>query len=95
MRAAAPGGVNNRRQQAFTRATQSLPKGTDMSDTTTAKAANGKTALTDDLRTHFAGDKPIVDKAKGFAKARPWTSAAFLGVAAIAVLNTLRGKQPS
>lgn len=66
-----------------------------MSDTATPTTSNGKTALTDDLRTHFAGDKPIVDKARGFAKARPWTAAAFVGVAAIAVLNTLRGKQVS
>jgi hypothetical protein len=63
-----------------------------MTETTTS---NGKTALSDDLKTHFGGDAPIVDKAKGFAKARPWTSAAFLGVAAIAVLNSLRGKQLS
>lgn len=54
---------------------------------------NGKTGLTDDFRTHFAGDAPIADKAKGFAKARPWTSAALLGVAAVAVLNTLRGRR--
>jgi hypothetical protein len=58
---------------------------------TAETASNGKTALTDDLRTHFSGDAPIADKAKSFAKARPWTSAAFLGVAAVAVLNTLRG----
>jgi hypothetical protein len=55
--------------------------------------SNKKTALTDDIRAHFTGDAPITEKAKGFAKARPWTSAAFLGVAALAVLNTLRGTQ--
>ena len=61
-----------------------------MSDTP-APNSNGKTGLTDAFRTHFAGDAPLTEKAKGFAKARPWTSAAFLGIAAVAVLNSLRG----
>lgn len=56
-----------------------------------ATTSNGKTALADAFREHFSGDAPITEKAKSFAKARPWTSVAFLGVAAIAVLNTLRG----
>ena len=66
--------------------------------TTTASAtpvSNDKTALTDDFRSHFSGDAPLTEKAKSFAKARPWTSAAFLGVAAIALLNTLRGRTSS
>jgi hypothetical protein len=58
----------------------------------TATTSNKKTALSDSLKTHFGGDAPLTEKARGFAKERPWTSAAFLGVAAIAVLNTLRGK---
>ncbi len=57
--------------------------------------SNGKTKLTDAFKKHFGGDAPIADKAKGFAKERPWTSAALAGVAAIAVLNTLRGKKLS
>lgn len=65
---------------------------TDRSEPT-ASGSNGKTALTDALHTHFSGDAPLVDKARSFAKARPWTSAAFIGVAAIAVLNTLRGRR--
>ncbi len=72
-----------------------------MNDTTTTQAHNatpvaektGKTALTDAFRTHFSGDAPLTEKAKGFAKERPWTSAALLGVTAIAVLNSLRGKR--
>ena len=56
----------------------------------TAKS-NGKTALTDAFREHFSGDAPLTEKAKGFAKARPWTSAAFVGIAAMAVLNAVRG----
>ncbi|KTF70502.1 hypothetical protein ACNFJ7_11225 [Sphingomonas sp. HT-1] len=59
--------------------------------TNTTPVSNRKTALTDDIRAHFSGNGPIVDKAKGFAKARPWTSAAFVGIAALAVLNGLRG----
>ena len=62
-----------------------------MTDTTTTPTSNSKTALTDAFRTHFSGDAPITDKAKSFAKARPWTSAAFIGVAAIGLLSTLRG----
>ncbi|MBU3076772.1 hypothetical protein [Sphingomonas quercus] len=66
-----------------------------MADTTEPKVqiptSNDKTGLTDAFRTHFSGDAPLTEKAKSFAKARPWTSAAFLGVAAVAVLNTLRG----
>jgi hypothetical protein len=68
-----------------------------MNDVTTTSAAtaapvsNKKTALTDAFREHFSGDAPITEKARSFAKARPWTSAAFVGVAAVAVLNSLRG----
>ncbi|MBB3473992.1 MULTISPECIES: hypothetical protein [unclassified Sphingomonas] len=58
----------------------------------TATTSNKKTALTDSLKTHFGGDAPLTEKARGFAKERPWTSAAFVGVAALAVLNTLRGR---
>ena len=61
-----------------------------MSDT---PISNSKTALTDAIREHFSGDAPIAEKVKGFAKARPWTSAAFLGVTAVAVLNSLRGSK--
>lgn len=58
-----------------------------------APAANGKTALTDSFLEHFAGDRPLTKKAENFAKARPWTSAALLGVAGLALLNTLRGQR--
>jgi len=62
-----------------------------MSEEATAPPTNGKTALSDAFREHFSGDAPLVDKAKSFARARPWTSAAFVGIAAVALLNTLRG----
>ena len=68
------------------------PLSTDLTPTATVTSASSKkTALTDAFRTHFSGDAPLVDKAKSFAKARPWTSAAFIGIAAIGLLNTLRG----
>ncbi|WP_232318520.1 hypothetical protein [Sphingomonas sp. TDK1] len=67
---------------------------TDTIQDATKTASNGKTALTDDIRAHFSGDAPITEKAKSFAKARPWTSAAFLGIAALAVLNGVRGVRP-
>ena len=55
--------------------------------------SNRKTALADAFKEHFSGDAPLTEKAKSFAKARPWTSAAFLGVAAIGLLKTLRGSR--
>ncbi|MBC9030770.1 hypothetical protein IAG41_00040 [Sphingomonas sp. JC676] len=64
-----------------------------MSDAGATETPTKKTALTDAFRTHFSGDAPLTEKAKSFAKARPWTSAAFLGIAAIALVNTLRGKR--
>lgn len=64
-----------------------------MKETATSPSpSNGKTGLTDAFRTHFAGDAPLTDKARSFAKARPWTSAAFLGAAAVAVMSSLRGR---
>ena len=35
---------------------------------------------------------PMIDKAKAFAKERPWATAALLGTIGLAVINTLRGK---
>jgi len=64
---------------------------TTSTPTTTTSTSNSKTALADAFRTHFSGDAPLTDKAKNFAKAKPWTSAALLGVAAVALLNTFRG----
>ncbi len=63
-----------------------------MTEVTETPTSNSKTALTDEFRTHFSGDAPLTEKAKNFAKARPWTSAAFLGVAAVALLNSFRGR---
>lgn len=38
------------------------------------------------------GTNATVDKAKAFAKARPWATSALVGVVGLALLNTLRGK---
>jgi uncharacterized protein YjbJ (UPF0337 family) len=35
---------------------------------------------------------PTISKAKGFAQARPYATAALVGVVGLALLNTLRGK---
>jgi len=40
------------------------------------------------------GAGPLADKAKTFAKERPWATAALVGTIALAVFNTLRGKRP-
>jgi len=64
-----------------------------MSDANPSDTPNSKTGLTDAFREHFSGDAPLTEKAKSFAKARPWTSAAFVGIAAIALLNTFRGSR--
>jgi hypothetical protein len=65
---------------------------TALTTTPTTTTSNRKTALTDAFRTHFAGDAPLTQKASNFAKARPWTSAAFAGVAALGLLNVLKGR---
>jgi hypothetical protein len=62
-----------------------------MIEATAPPPSNRKTALTDAFRTHFSGDAPLIEKAKSFAKARPLTSLAFVGIAAAALLNTVRG----
>lgn len=38
------------------------------------------------------GNNATVDKAKQFAKDRPWATAALAGVVGVAILNTLRGR---
>lgn len=46
------------------------------------------------VRDEFApGGGPLVDRAKGFARERPFAAAALAGVIGIALLNTLRGKR--
>lgn len=40
----------------------------------------------------IANPGPVIDKATGFAKARPYATAALVGVIGLAIANTLRGK---
>lgn len=53
----------------------------------TAKQAAGT------ISDAIANPGPLVDKAKGFAREKPWATAALLGVVGLAVINTLRGKR--
>lgn len=39
------------------------------------------------------GVGPLADKAKRFARERPWATAALVGTLALALVNTLRGKR--
>jgi hypothetical protein len=67
-----------------------------MADTTTATAnpssSNGKTGLTDSIKTAFGGDAPLTEKVKGFYKAKPAAAIALAAVAGIAIFNTVRGR---
>jgi ElaB/YqjD/DUF883 family membrane-anchored ribosome-binding protein len=44
-------------------------------------------------RDAIANPGPVVEKAKSFAKERPYAAAALVGVVGLAILNTLRGKR--
>lgn len=39
-----------------------------------------------------ANPAPVIAKAKGFAQARPYATAAVVGVVGLAILNSLRGR---
>ena len=56
-----------------------------MADDTTSTDTTAASAATDKIG-------PLADKAKAFAKDRPFATAALLGVVGMALLNTLRGK---
>ena len=43
-------------------------------------------------RDAIANPGPLVDKARAFARERPWATAALVGTLGIALINTLRGK---
>lgn len=63
-----------------------------MAEFDAAPTSNRKTGLTDAFRTHFSGDAPLTEKAKSFAKERPWASATLVGIAGLALLNMVRGR---
>lgn len=52
----------------------------------------GAKQVVDAARNVISDPAPTVEKAKGFAKARPYATAAAVGVIGLAILNTLRGK---
>jgi hypothetical protein len=59
-----------------------------VADTTT----DTKPSILDTARQTLNGGGPLIDQAKAFAKARPFASAALVGVLGVALINTLRGK---
>ena len=60
-----------------------------VADQVTGKVQQGVGAARDAISENVA---PLADKAKGFAKQRPFATAALVGVVGIALLNTLRGR---
>ena len=65
---------------------------TDTTTTTPTQAnAAGTVPGLDSLKSAL-GNSATVDKAKQFAKARPFATAALAGVVGMALLNTLRGR---
>lgn len=54
-------------------------------------AGNAKQAI-GAAKDAIANPGPLAEKAKDFARERPFATAALLGVVGLAVLNTLRGK---
>lgn len=61
---------------------------------TTTPGTTGQITNTVNKQVGAAKDAiaPLTSKAKGFAKARPFATAAAVGVIGLAILNTLRGK---
>ncbi len=66
--------------------TEATETGTD------TRPDNGKTGLADDLREHFSGDAPVIEKVRSFAKARPWASGMLVGVAGLLLAGTFGRK---
>lgn len=64
---------------------------TPSSKTGTPSAAND--AVSDVVTKAGEQIGPLADKAKAFAKARPYATAALVGTIALAVFNTLRGRR--
>ncbi len=57
-----------------------------LADQAAGKVQKGYGAATDAIA-------PLADKARAFARERPYATAALLGAIGVAVLNTLRGKR--
>lgn len=65
-------------------------QGEGLGDQLTGKAQKAYGSAKDALG---GGVGPLADKAKGFARERPFAAAALAGVIGLALLNTLRGKR--
>ena len=62
-------------------------------EATAAPGAKAKQAYGSARDTIAGNVGPLADKARGFAKQRPFAAAALAGVVGLAILNTLRGKR--
>ena len=60
--------------------------------TTPAPSPTAQERIAAARETIAAKSGPLIDQAKGFAKARPFATAALAGVLGVAFLNTLRGR---
>ena len=65
-------------------------QGEGLADQVGGKLQKGYGAAADAVQQ---GVGPLADKARGFARQRPWATAALAGVIGVALLNTLRGKK--
>lgn len=66
-----------------------------MADTSTTANNNATNSTADNADTGAAlksAAQPYLDKAKGFAKARPMAAAAVVGLVGLGLLNSLRGR---
>ena len=63
---------------------------TDTQQTAGAKATQAYGQARDAVTNNVG---PLADKARGFAKERPFAAAALAGVVGLAILNTLRGRR--
>ena len=64
-------------------------KGEGLADQISGKATKAIAAAKDAI----GNPGPLMDRAKGFARQRPFAAAALAGVIGVALLNTLRGKK--
>ena len=65
-------------------------QGEGLADQLTGKAQQAYGTARDAVA---GGVGPLADKARGFARERPFAAAALAGVIGIALINTLRGKK--
>ena len=79
-------------QDQTTATSSDSPNGSGPNSSAPNSAAPNTTATNMDSLKNALGNNEMVNKATEFAKARPWASAALVGVVGMAILNTLRGR---